>query len=266
MRLLYFVLFSLHLTTFEAFAKYWHSDSNALSTLGLMSHDNNVVTLHPINPEDSDQITRTSNALDIICGTEHVTKQQAADGRVSWVVTLTHREHIDLLPDHPWLNLDSATNNTLIEFSKESTRRSILSSRDEDPLYDIRANDYTNDEETKATREFLKTKTSAPDQKFVEIHLPGTTHILSWGGVQLSDTAKAEVEAYMGREDRPLQLQGPTYEDRAVITDSSQSIKERRIRTAFGHLAKRASIAIRAITWTKQQKAGWDLVMVSKPR
>jgi hypothetical protein len=233
----------------------------------------NIVTLHPIDLEDSKQIARTSNALDIIYGSEHVTKHQAADGRVSWVVTLTDREHISLLPDHSWLNIDPATNKTLIEFSTQSTRRTILSSRDGDPFYDIRANDHTDDEETKATREFLKMKTSAPNQKFMEFHLPGTTHTIGWGSVQLSDAAKAEVEAYMGREDRPLQLQGPTYEDRAIVSDATQITTEhekfalvKTIRTAFNTLVRHASLAKRAITWTKQRNAGWDLVMVSKPK
>ena len=84
-----------------------------------------------------------------------------------------------------------------MEFSRRHEKRSALTPRD-DHYYNIVAKDYNNDEETKATREFLNTKVTDPSQQIYEFNLPGTSHIIGWGNVQLSDAAKGEVEAYQG--------------------------------------------------------------------
>lgn len=271
MHLLPILLIFSHFATLNAFPNIWVSKPKASVDPNLVVYDDTFVTIHPIDPNNSEQIARTEDSLGKICGSEHVKSQQAADGHVSWIVTLSDRETIRLLPEHPWLQLDESARKTLVRFSKRHTKRSELDRRD-DPFYNVVAKDYNNDEETKATRAFLNTKVTNPNQKILEFNYPGTNHIIGWGNVQLSDAAKGEVEAYQGVT-APLGADAPVEDDRAIANNVPRAARAdqrkglfRKSRTAYKDVAKRAAILKRAVTWTKQANAGWDLVMVSQPK
>jgi hypothetical protein len=183
---------------------------------------------------------------------------------------LSDRETIRLLPEHPWLKLDSSAKATLVKFSKRHEKRSDLSPRD-DLYYNIVAKDYNNDAETKAIREFLNTKLTDPNQEITEFKYPGTSHVIGWGNVQLSDTAKAEVGAYEGVkgivEDMPVEYDRAVTSNKPPASHSFRGSKlSRMVRAAYNGVAKHAAFVKRAVTWVKQQNAGWDLVMVSQPK
>jgi asparagine N-glycosylation enzyme membrane subunit Stt3 len=77
-------------------------------------------------------------------------------------------------------------------------KRSHRVQRDEPKRYIILAKDYTNDEETKKTRDFLNSKMSDQNVYVYEFTKLNTSHIQAWGGMTFTDAAKAEVEAYSG--------------------------------------------------------------------
>lgn len=272
MQLLSILLISTHFATLNAFPNIWGSEPKASTNLDSMTSGDTFVIIHPIDPSNSEQISRTEDSLGKICGSEHVKSQQAKDGHVSWVVTLSDRETINLLPEHPWLQLDETAKRTLVTHSKRHTKRSDLDRRD-DAYYNIVAKDYNDDAQTKATREFLNTKLTDPNQKILEFNYPGTDHIIGWGHVQLSDAAKGEVEKYEGVT-APLGEEVTVEDDRVAINNEPKAapVQQRKepiggmIRTAYNGVTKRVALLKRAVTWKKQVNAGWDLVMVSQPK
>jgi hypothetical protein len=271
MHLLSVLLITAHFATLHAFPNFWGSESKTSSTLNSPTYDNAFVVLHPIDTNDSETIARTETSLGLICGSEHVESLQATGGDVSWKVTLTDRESLLLLAEHPWLKPDQSLKKTLVEFSRRHEKRSVLTPRD-DPYYNVVAKDFNNDEETKATKEFLTTKITDPSQQILEFNLPGTSHIIGWGHVQLSDAAKGEVEAYQGVT-APLGTNDLIEEDRAVTYDKREPNQAQQksklsdmVHTAYSGVVKRVPFIKRAVTWTKQQAAPWELVMVSRPK
>ena len=269
------LLIAVHFANLHAFPNFWVSELKAPSTLD--PSIKTFVIVHPIDPNDSGTIEQTVPSLEKICGSEHVEtlRSVGGDGDVSWKVTLSDRETLRYLAEHPWLRHDQSVKRALIEFSRRHEKRSALTPRDDHP-YNVVAKDYNNDEETKATREFLNTKVTGPSQQIYEFHLPGTSHIIGWGNVQLSDAAKGEVEAYQGVT-APLGENDLIEEDRAVESTYGSERRATKtlpnnkasgmIHTGYSSIAKRAaSIFKRAVTWTKQETAGWGLVMVSQPK
>jgi hypothetical protein len=211
MHLSFLFLFAVHAATLHAFPNVWASESNAPSTSNAPDSGTTFLIVHPLDPNDTETIEKTVPNLERICGSEHLETLRSVDGNVSWKVTLSDRKTLRYLAEHPWLKPDKSIGKTLEEFSRRHEKRSELIPRD-DEYYNIVAKDYNNDEETKATREFLNTKVTDPSKKFKEFSLPGTSHIIGWGNVQLSEAAKQEVEAYQGV--KGLGVDGLVEEDR----------------------------------------------------
>lgn len=247
------------------------SGSSAAINADLLNLGPNIIIVRPIDPTNSEQISRAGENLVNICGSEHVRPHQTSDGTPSWLVTLSDRETLQYLPEHPWLQLDDVAKQTFTSFTKRHAKRAELSPRD-DLFYNIAAKDYNNDEETKATREFLNGKLTNPDQEIIEFTYPGTSHVLGWGHVQLSEAAKKELEEYAGIVS-PLGEDGPVDDERAVSDNGLNAPRIARasrlsgmVQSSYMAYTKRAALLKRAVTWTKQAPASWDLNMVSQPK
>lgn len=160
-------------------------------------HDHNYIIVYPKDPNDSKTVKETLATLGKVCGSEHKETLRSAAGEVSWKVTLSDRETFRLLGEHPGLRYDLSVRRRIIEFSRRHEKRSDLAPRD-DPTYKIVAKDPYNDEETKATREFINTKVTDGAPKIYEFSLATKPHVIGWGNVQLSEAAKKEVEAHYG--------------------------------------------------------------------
>jgi hypothetical protein len=179
--------------------------------------ENTLITVHPLRPNDPECITQAEIFLRKVCHRDNVKRSEATNGEVSWTVTLTDREVLPILYESPWFELDFSTKMALRKFIRRNEE-----DHDAEPFYTIHAKNYKNDAETKATREFLKTKVTNSTRSLRESKYPGTNHIYSWDEVQLSDAAKEEVEAYLDRRDSPLEPRWPMYDDGKVpyIKDS----------------------------------------------
>ncbi|KAF2499384.1 hypothetical protein BU16DRAFT_269270 [Lophium mytilinum] len=108
---------------------------------------------------------------------------------MSWTGSLQKGDITDALQDHPSLSLDR----------KIAKSKLSLVKRD-DPYYIAIPKDSEDYAQTKATREFLNSEVKNPSKEIVEIHLPGTGHVIAWGCLQLTGEAKVEVEGYIGVE------------------------------------------------------------------
>jgi hypothetical protein len=269
------LIFAAFFATLRAFPNFWVSESKAPLTLDSMNNVKTFIIVHPIDPKDSNTMEKTVTSLGLICGSEHVESLRSPSGDVSWKIILSDRETLHYLAEHPDLMWDRSLRKTLEDFSRRHEKRSDLTPRD-DPYYIVAPTDYTNNEETRATREFLNTKVTNPSDTIYEYTLPGDNLIAGWGHVQLSDAAKKEVEAYPGVI-APLGDNDLIEYDRVVMSthssehQSTETPSERKvsgmIHKSYDDVSRRAtSLFKRAVTWTKQQAAGWDLVMVSQPK
>jgi hypothetical protein len=164
-----FIIFKMHLllifaaffATLHAFPNFWVSESKAPSTLDFSNNVKTFVIVHPIDDNDSNTVEKIVASLGLICGSEHVESLRSPSGDVSWKITLSDRETLHYLAEHPNLRRDRSLRRTLEEFSRRHEKRSALTPRD-DHYYNVAAKDYNNDEETRATREFLNTKITNP--------------------------------------------------------------------------------------------------------
>jgi hypothetical protein len=187
------------------------------TTVGPSTSGCTPITIHPLKPDDSEYITEAEIFLRKVCHRQNVKRSETSMGEVAWIVTLTDRELLPILYESPWFELELTAKKTL--------RRFIRRNEDDpnaDPYYTIHAKDYKNDVETKATEAFLRTKVTDPNQPLHASTYPFSYLIFSWCNVQLSDAAKEEVEAYMGRQHRPYEPHWPMYDDSKVpvIEDS----------------------------------------------
>ncbi|KAH9873852.1 hypothetical protein IAQ61_004479 [Plenodomus lingam] len=205
----------------NAFPNIWGSGSSAAVEADIPNLGPNVIIVRPIDPTNSEQISKAGENLRNICGSEHVRAHQTSDGTPSWLVTLSDRETLQYLP---------------------------------------------------ATRDFINTKLTNPDQEIIEFTYPGTSHVLGWGHVQLREAAKSELEAYAGIVS-PLGEDGPVDDERAVSDSGLEIPRNARasrlsgmIHSSYMAVTSRLAIFKRAITWTKQAPASWDLNMVSQPK
>jgi hypothetical protein len=176
-----------------------------------------LITVHPLKPDDPECITEAEIFLRKVCHRQNVKRSETSTGEVSWIVTLTDRELLPILYESPWFELELTAKKTLRRFIRRNE-----DDPDADPYYTIPAKDYPNEAETKATEAFLRTKVTDPTQPLHPSTYPFTNLICSWSNVQLSDVVKEEVEAYMGRQDRPYEPHWPMYDDSRVpvIEDS----------------------------------------------
>lgn len=88
----------------------------------------------------------------------------------------------------------------------------------------------------------------------------------------MREAAKSELEAYAGIVS-PLGEDGPVDDERAVSDSGLEIPRNARasrlsgmIHSSYMAVTSRLAIFKRAITWTKQAPASWDLNMVSQPK
>ena len=101
MHLLSILLIAVHFATLHALPNFWASESKAPSTSDPSNYDETFVIVHPIDPNDSETIERMVTSLGKICGSEHVENLRSVGGDVSWKVTLSDRETLRYLAEHP---------------------------------------------------------------------------------------------------------------------------------------------------------------------
>jgi hypothetical protein len=174
------------------------------------------ITVRPLNANGSESIAEAEIFLRKVCHRNNFKRSETTSWEVSWIVTLTDRELLPILYEGP-VDMSFTTKMILRRFIRRHEE-----DLDADPCYTITAKDYKNEAETKATQEFLKTKVTDPTRTLETLRYPGTNLIWSWCNIQLSDTAKEEVEDYMRRRDRPLEPYWPMYDENKIpmIKDS----------------------------------------------
>lgn len=107
----------------NAFPNIWGSGSSAAVEADIPNLGPNVIIVRPIDPTNSEQISKAGENLRNICGSEHVRAHQTSDGTPSWLVTLSDRETLQYLPEHPWLQLDEISKETFSAFSRRRSKR-----------------------------------------------------------------------------------------------------------------------------------------------
>lgn len=180
-----------------------------------MAPEKTDITLHPMDPNNSEQVARTEEFLRFVCGPDNVNQRNEPEC-FSWVVSLSHTnlESIHEILENPWLRIYEIAKDHLKETARRLWHAEHCSDRcrcDDDIYYIITAKDYRNDEETKTTQGFFTTRMSDPNQKFTVFHHPGTNHIIGWGHIQFSATALDEVATYPGV--KSWGYDGPVYDD-----------------------------------------------------
>lgn len=181
--------------------------SEVSSTLNPLASRDTSLTVYPTEPGNTAQLLETNKYLKSIYGEEYV-KFNPQDESLSWTISLQNDDKTDALQDYPGLCLTKDT---------EESKRSKIVQRD-DSYYIAIAADSDNDEQTKATREFLDSKVQNSTQEIVELHKPGTNHVMAWAYLRLSSDAKAAVEAYEGIKS-PLGDDSEVTDEQAVKTD-----------------------------------------------
>ncbi|KAF2176957.1 hypothetical protein K469DRAFT_697599 [Zopfia rhizophila CBS 207.26] len=188
---------------------------NTLSNLNPPVPRDTFYTVYPTDPSNADQVANTEKFLQNLYGKEDVIENRNADGLVSWRITLKDGDTTDQLEAHQGLRVVEPEDRPKGVIAK--AKRSELARRD-DPIYIALASDPDNDEQTKATREFLNSKVTDPNKFIIELHKPGTNKILAWGQLSLNDAAKAEVEGHEGIK-APLGEDGDMDNERAAPRD-----------------------------------------------
>jgi hypothetical protein len=214
--------------------------------------------VYPTDPSNREELKKTEKFLRDTYGGEDVIQNRNSDGLVSWRIILKDGDTTDQLEGHEGLRMVEPEDRQKGFTPKRKSKRSELIRRD-DPLYIALAKDPNNNEETKATREFLDTKISNPDRKITELKLGD--QIKAWANIELNDVAKAEVEAYAG-------ISGPLSRDEPARHDLVVRKRERPgfLENLHSGIGKRFNQLKRAVTWKKQEGAAKDLVLLSQPK
>lgn len=160
--------------------------------------------VYAADPKNTISLLEVDKFLKDLYGKEHVEFNQAF---FSWSVLLQNGETTNALKGHPGIRLGE---------DEESKRSDVVKS--DDLWYIALAANPDDDEQTKATREFLQSKIKNPGLKITELHVPTTKHVLAWGRLQLTSDAKAAVEGYEGIKALGEDSGEPS-EDRAVTTN-----------------------------------------------
>lgn len=141
------------------------------------------IILYPTDPTNTTQLLETNKFLTGLYGENNVKPNPDGDA-FSWTVTFIRDETTNPLRGYPGLNFDGKTGvSKRVEVAKRN-----------DLYYIAIAANPEDDSETKATFEFLKITNS--NERIVELHSTGTSHVTARGNLQLTSDAKAIVEAY----------------------------------------------------------------------
>ncbi|KAF2176958.1 subtilisin-like protein, partial [Zopfia rhizophila CBS 207.26] len=258
---LFILLFYAEMVLSNPSPDIWARGVETLSNLNLLASRDTSLTVYPTEPQNTGQLLEIHKFLKGLYGEERV-KFNPQDGSLSWSISLHNGDTSDALQGHPGLRLGEET---------EESKRSEVVKRD-DPYYIAIAANPDDDEQTKATREFLNSKVKNPNQEIIELHKPGTDHVMAWGNLQLTSDAKAAVEGYEGIK-APLGDDSEVTDERAVTTDEYLDVRTAPrsdefwfSRRASKSVEKRASPVKRAVTYTKQEGAPAHLVMISQPK
>jgi hypothetical protein len=223
-----------------------------------LSFRDTLLTVYPTDSQDPDQLLEAHDFLQGLYGENHV---EFDPEELVWKISLQNDATTDALKEYPLVSLD-----------KETAQAKYSAAGHGDPWYIVNAANPEDDEQTKATFEFLKSKAENTDEKIYPFHKPGTDHVMGWGNIQLTSEAKAAVEAYEGIK-APLGEDYVTIPDRAVTRNEHVDLQETARPDEFG-LSRRALKSVkkrytrvkRALTYTKQANAPAHLVMLSQPR
>jgi hypothetical protein len=239
----------------------WARGYETLLNLNPLASRDTSLTVYPTDPQNAGQLLETHKFLKGLYGEEHV-EFNPQEGSLSWSISLQNGDTTDALQGHLGLRLDKET---------PESKRSAVVKRDNSYYIAIAANPE-DDEQTKATREFLKSKVTNSNQKIYELHKPGTDHVMAWGNLQFTSDAKAAVEGYEGIK-APLGDDSEVTDERAVTTDEYLDLRTAPRSDEFGFsqrasksVEKRSSPVKRAVTYTKQADAPAPLVVISQPK
>ncbi|KAF2254064.1 hypothetical protein BU26DRAFT_561320 [Trematosphaeria pertusa] len=187
MDFLFILLVYVEVVLSNSFPNVCARGAETLSTLNAPASRDTSLTVYPFNPEDSWQLLESHKFLQSPYGKENV-KSNPQEGDLSWSISLQDGDIIDALQGHPGIQLEKET---------EESKRAALVRRENASYIAIAANPE-DDGQTKATLEFIKTKIKNPNERIIELHKPGTDHVMGWGHLQFTSEAKAAGEAYEG--------------------------------------------------------------------
>jgi hypothetical protein len=213
MQFLFILLVYLETVLSSPSSNIWVRGFEATSNLNSLASRDTSLTVYPTEHENTAQLLETNKFLKSLYGEEHV-KFNLQDESLSWTIAIQNDDKTDALQDYPGLRLTKDT---------EESERSEVVKRDDSYYIAIAANPE-NDEQTKATRKFLDSKVKNSKQEIVELHKPGTDHVMAWAYLQLSSDAKAAVEAYEGIKS-PLGDDSEVTDERAVTTDEHIDVR-----------------------------------------
>ncbi|KAF2877623.1 hypothetical protein BDV95DRAFT_153836 [Massariosphaeria phaeospora] len=157
------------------------------STLNAPPSLDTRITVYPGDSQSSTQLLSTHCFPQRVYG-QHDVKLNPQAELISWTISLREGATSDALQGHPGLYLDEAT---------AIRRRSEDAKRNDLWYIDVAVDPY-DDEQTRTTREYLNSKVRNPSRDIIELHEPGTDHVMTWGKLQLSYEAKTAVEGYEG--------------------------------------------------------------------